>query len=479
MDRGGRRFRIMLCLLCLGAVVASQGMGQGNGKGQDKRNQEMPQEVQARSALSVVLGRPTDTGIVLNIFADRGQVVSLQYWFGDVSSAESIQGIVVPEREGVEVPLNGLLPDTEYFFRLAGSVEGRFRTQRKVGSEFTFEVMGDSHPERPSQFSPALYVKTLGSVAADRPDFFIAMGDDFSVDTLPAITPGAVAEVFGRQRLYLSIIGAVAPVYLVNGNHEQASMANLDGTADNVAVWSQTARNSLFPQPSPDGFYSGDGERVEHIGLLRDYCAWTWGDATFVVLDPYWHSPVVVDNEPGGKNREKGSGKAGRDPWRITLGEAQYRWLESTLETTSSKFVFVFIHHISGTGRGGIEAATLYEWGGRDPQGKNEFAKQRPGWPMPIHDLFVKYGVTAVFQGHDHLFARQELDGITYMTMPEPADPAGTLYNSEAYRSGVELANSGRVRVTVGQDEVLVEYLKQDSTPAYSFSLESRKGERP
>ena len=48
--------------------------------------------------------------------------------------------------------------------------------------------------------------------------------------------------------------------------------------------------------PAPDGFYTGDTEPLKSIGLLKDYYAWTWGDALFVVLDYYWHSPARVDN---------------------------------------------------------------------------------------------------------------------------------------------------------------------------------------
>jgi hypothetical protein len=48
----------------------------------------------------------------------------------------------------------------------------------------------------------------------------------------------------------------------------------------------------------------------------------------------------------------------------------------------------------------------------------------------------MKNGVTIFFQGRDHIFARQELDGVIYQTMPEPADPNYALHNAEAYRSG-------------------------------------------
>jgi hypothetical protein len=252
-------------------------------------------------------------------------------------------------------------------------------------------------------------------------------------------------------------------LFLVNGNHEQAAACNLDGTADNVAVWAQNARNAYFPQPVPDGFYSGDEQRMPFIGQLADYYAWTWGDALFVVIDPYWHSPVPVDNALG-------DGAKRRDLWQITLGDAQYRWLKQTLENSTATHKFVFAHHVNGTGRGGLEQAPYFEWGGHGRRGQWEFDVRRPGWELPIHQLMARHGVAIFFQGHDHVFARQQLDGVTYQTLPDPANARYVINNAQAYRSGDVLAGSGRLRVTVSPRNVRVEYVRsylpQDQTPA-------------
>ena len=45
----------------------------------------------------------------------------------------------------------------------------------------------------------------------------------------------------------------------------------------------------------------------------------------------------------------------------------------------------------------------------------------------------AKYGVTIFFQGHDHLFAHQQLDGVTYQALPNPADYTYSAFNSDAY----------------------------------------------
>jgi hypothetical protein len=312
------------------------------------------------------------------------------------------------------------------------------------------------------------------------------MGDDFSVDPLISrgqLSQPSVDQLYIDQRQFLGAIAGSVPLFLVNGNHEQAARYLLKGTDDSPPLFSGRARTRFFPLPAPDAFYTGDAEQVEGIGLLRDYYAWTWGDALFVVIDPYWHSPVQVDNEAGGGggrggNRSAGGraggagrgqanatqGRAGggrvRDWWGMSIGDAQYQWLKTTLEQSKARYKFVFAHHVLGTGRGAVEMADLYEWGGKDRNGESLFAKYRPGWQLPIHQLMVKTGVTIFFQGHDHLFARQEKDGVIYQEVPNPADATYQAFNRDAYRSGDILPNSGHLRVTVASDRVKVDYVR-------------------
>jgi phosphodiesterase/alkaline phosphatase D-like protein len=394
--------------------------------------------------------------------------MEIYYEYGTASGAYTTQ--TAPQTGNAGAPLetliSGLQPNTRYYYRIRhGSETGQehtFTTQRAPGSTFMFDIQGDSHPERlGKQFDASLYARTLQSAASDQPDFYMTIGDDFSVDTLKTVNPETVTALYVNQRQWLGLVGS--PVFLVNGNHEQASLANLDGTPDNVAVWAQTARNAYYPQPAPDAFYTRDADLVEHIGLLRDYYAFTWGDALFVVIDPYWHSPQTVDNQFGADRGQK----AKRDLWNVTLGDAQYQWFKQTLETSDAKYKFVFTHHVLGTGRGGIELADTFEWG--DAAG---LATHRPGWDKTIHQLMVDNGVTIFFQGHDHIFVRQELDGVIYQTLSEPANPNYTYENDAAYKSGDKFPNSGHVRVTVSPDGVKVDYVRSylDKPDVLAFS---------
>ena len=158
------------------------------------------------------------------------------------------------------------------------------------------------------------------------------------------------------------------------------------------------------------------------------------------------------------------------------MGDEQYSWLKKTLETSQAKWKFVFIHQLVGgagkDGRGGVEAAPYFEWGGNNADGSEGFAAQRPGWAMPIHHLLVANHVTAVFHGHDHLFVKQDLDGIVYQEVPQPSSARANATNSAAeygYVSGDVLGSPGHMRVTVAPEQVTIEYVRtylpQDEKP--------------
>ena len=88
----------------------------------------------------------------------------------------------------------------------------------------------------------------------------------------------------------------------------------------------------------------------------------------------------------------------------------------------------------------------------------------------------VKNGVTIFFQGHDHLFARQQLDGLIYQSLPSPANPYEDLRSfASAYRSGEVLSGIGRVRVTVAPEKVRVDYVR--TAPVGDLAKPSVDGE--
>jgi hypothetical protein len=102
----------------------------------------------------------------------------------------------------------------------------------------------------------------------------------------------------------------------------------------------------------------------------------------------------------------------------------------------------------------------------------------------------ARHNVTLFFQGHDHLYAHQQLDGITYQTVPMPSDFTYSADNAQHYTSGTRLPNSGFLHVQVSPDSVTVEYrrsfLPRDESPrqqhgslAHSYTLRSPKSASP
>ena len=476
----------------------------GPGGGRGRRGADdyvLPPELSAFSWLSLVLGRVSDQSVTVNSLAKETIEGFFEYGTSVGNYSNKTSMLTLAANKPVETVFANLQPNTQYFYRLqfrkpsetnfTARPECRFHTQRTAGSSFTFAIQGDSHPERPQMSEPNLYARTLLNAAKDKPDFYICMGDDFSVAPVQEVNFDSVAARYTLQRPFLGLVAQSAPVFLLNGNHEQASLFNFNQTDERhaVAVHAQNARNQFYPTPAPDRFYSGDTEALPSVGLRKDYCAWTWGDALFVILDNYWHSPVQVDS--GFHEDDMGGGKGGhaggkqRDWWGLTLGDTQYHWLKRTLEANKAKYKFVFAHHVMGSGRGGVDECDLYEWGGQNKRGDWEFAERRPGWELPVHQLMVKHGVTIFFQGHDHLYALQQRDGVVYQEVPMPADQGYFAYNEDRYQSGLKLPNSGHLRVTVSPDNVKVDYVRcylpQDETAqqktgniAHSYTVKAK-----
>jgi hypothetical protein len=431
--------------------------------------------------INLVLGRPTKTSIALSALATEKVKAFVEYGYSKSryslkSSTASIDPLVPYVFE-----LNSLKANSKVYYRLqylsssassySATKQYSFTTSRPKNSTFTFSVQGDTHPERAGKmFNAELYTVTMGNVLSQQPDFHILLGDDFSIDPLidkGQATQANVESIYSTHRNWLSIAGNSIPIFLVNGNHEQAAAYLLDGTTNNPAILAGNARLKYFPLPAPNSYYGGDLTKIDGIGLLRDYYSWEWGDALFISLDPYWHSKTAVDNVAGvsadesatdKKAGNKGGGAKATNLWTVGIGDEQYAWLKKTLEASSAKYKFVFAHHVLGTGRGGVEVSTNYEWGGKDPKGKSTFEIERPNWELPIHDLMVKNGVNIFFQGHDHIFVHQERDGLVYQSMPNPADDTFSMFNEAAYLTGTKAPNSGHVRVTVTSTEARVDY---------------------
>lgn len=459
-------FHLLICCLALLVIpIAASAQDKQAEAGQPHRSGDMRQTsgpgprqpvpvIPRNGTVDVILGCPTDSSIILSILRyDRDGGASITYT--PQAGRTSVRSAELRLRKGrsQEITLERLQSNTRYAYEVRDAqsgkplVKGRFQTQRPSGSSFSFTITADSHLDLNTD--PALYQRTLANAETDTPDFHIDLGDTFM--TGKHESRNSAIQQYLAQRAYFGQVGHSIPLYLVLGNHDgEESRLSRDGI-DNLAAWANSMRKRYFPNPAPDAFYTGNGKTDQWAGQLQDYYAWRWGDALFVVLDPYWH----------------GNSRRGDERWDLSLGDIQYQWLQQTLEGSKARHKFVFVHQLIGghdrQGRGGVEAAGFGEWGGLNADGSDGFTVHRPGWDMPIHKLLVRHGVSAVFHGHDHLYAMQRLDGIVYQEVPQPGHPGQGIPRSAVeygYREGVILGGSGHLRIGVSPEKVRVDFIQ-------------------
>ncbi len=458
---------------------------------------------------TLLLSRPTDTSINTNAILERGGQIYYEYGTTPSSYTGQTGTLAATAGNPVEITMTGLLPDTQYYYRMVYSDDGdewveseeyTFHTQRAQDEAFTFTIASDSHlSDTFSGNDPNRYEQATLNIAADNPDFHIDLGDAFIMSA-----PDNQAEanaVYLAQRPYFDNFGRSTPIFLTIGNHENEEGWNLDDTPFSKALGSIIARKMYFPNPIPDGFYTGNTDLLPAVGgdqYREDYYAWEWGDVLFVVLDPFQYTMVKPYGTITGSGEDNDETVSG-DQWNWTLGQQQYDWFKQTLEDSDAKFKFVFAHHIVGgqlnvSGaaglpgyvRGGGLASDYFEWGGLNANDTWGFDTKRPGWGGDsIHTLMLDNGVNAFFHGHDHQFVHEEVDGIVYQLVPSYSMTGYgfDLYDSSPYVvSGGNLPNSGHVRVTVDGDEATVEYVRSaisgdtgvvNGTVSYSYTIEA------
>ena len=84
---------------------------------------------------------------------------------------------------------------------------------------------------------------------------------------------------------------------------------------------------------------------------------------------------------------------------RLRKDSEQYEWLEEVLKNNTSRWTFVVYHHASFL----------------SVSNSNAYTKRLPD----VIELFEKYDVDAVFNGHVHFYDRTTpINGVTYITLP-------------------------------------------------------------
>ena len=448
-----------------------------------------------------LIGRITNSSATVNMEADS----DLIYYFDYGSSPEALN-LKLPNSGYYSSPANtsfehsfiNLTANAKYYYRLVYSEDNgdnwierdvySFNTQKPVGSDFVFTVSSDSHIETTT--GPArvnLYRKALQNIANDNPDLHFDLGDAIGMEDVALGDTSAVRAEYLMQREHMGLISHSTPIYLCVGNHEDEEGWNIDDTS--VVALSRpymnvNHRKKHFLNPIPNDFFSGNSDNsytdIIEDHFREDYYSFEWGDALFVVIEPFWNT--MIKPYPGSQGGEINDELETGDRWDWTLGEEQYLWFKQTLESSNSKWKFVFAHHVSGGtnlyGRGGAEAAHDFEWGASSA----EFSSHRADWTYStsIHQMMVDNATTVFFHGHDHVYAKEEIDGMIYQECPQPSDiDYGTgfnIYNNND--STLVINNSGHLRVSVKPTEVSVDYVRaflpsagENGTVAHSYTI--------
>ena len=297
-------------------------------------------------------------------------------------------------------------------------------------STSTFAVQADPHMDQNS--SAEVYLNTLKQVVAAAPAFLMDLGDIFMVDKLQDKSEANIRARFELMKSYYAKLENV-PLRITLGNH--------DGELGYSKFNTKNYRREYFPEQTGElAYYSFEGPNQLHV-----------------VLDPFTYT---MENPKD-------------DGWQWTLGKAQYEWLKKTLKESEARHKFVYIHHLlvgNAQSRGGVEIAHLNEWGGKNVDGSYGFDQFRPGWGQPVHQILLENKVGFVFKGHDHLYVKQDLDGIVYQTLPQPSHPGDKLdVKQYGYLSGKGVGGSGFLKVRTEGDTAFVDFIKHDGTIADSY----------
>ena len=389
-----------------------------------------------------LLNPTSSSSILVSVSTTTAIRAYIEYGYSRTSVAGKTQVLNIAKGVTQTLAINNLKANTLVYYRvkyaIGTSTKYASLTQKSAKTALaqplstnTFAIQADPHMDQNS--SAAVYESTLKQIVAASPAFLMDLGDIFMVDKLPDKSEANIRGRFELMKNFYSILGDI-PLKICLGNH--------DGELGYSKFNTKNYRKEYFP---------------EQTGELA-YYSFTGPDQLHVVLDPFTYT--MKNPTPAG--------------WEWTLGKTQYDWLVETLKNSKERHKFIYIHHLlvgDPQSRGGVEIAGKNEWGGKNNDGSYGFDVNRPGWGKPIHQLLLENNVGFVFKGHDHLYVRQELDGIIYQTLPQPSHPGDKInVNQYGYVSGKGVGGSGFLKVTTLGVAANVDFILFDGKVADSYS---------
>jgi 3',5'-cyclic AMP phosphodiesterase CpdA len=299
-----------------------------------------------------------------------------------------------------EVTLSGLQPGQSYQYSVQQGVEdagGQF--QMRLGSDpVRFIVYGDSETEPESTGKHTLwpsydggapqrrysvdqttgYAANLAAIANRKPDFVAIAGD--------------LVESGGEQRdwdefwRHNAQLAANTPIFPALGNHEYyGGPKTLGGYSDAASRRAIAKYRTYFALPDADG---ANGSSQKH------YYATSHGPLTLIVLDT---NNGMLHHSANDTNWRSQAATA----WNDESG--QLAWLRRQLARAQRESAFTFVMFHQAPYSSGVH---------NQPPGEAEGQDYLSGVPLrELTPLFLRYGVDAVFNGHDEVYEHSVIRG--------------------------------------------------------------------
>ena len=279
---------------------------------------------------------------------------------------------------------------------LAANPSPQFTTQAAAGdsSPFTFDVFGDwgmvdANGNNPDQAN--LYAQMAASGAR----FAVTVGDN-GYNSGSQTNYGDLQQkaadtsaIFGPS--FWTVAGSSIPLFTAVGNHGLSGTTHTD-----ITTWTEDQAVSLSHGVYANGVYNCCGSTGP--GNYGDeWYAFNAGSARFYVLDSAW------GDSNGGTSTPYGQDYANH----FSPTSAEYKWLLADLQANPGVMKFAFMH---------------YPWySANSSQTSDTFMTSvQPGATQSIESLLASNGVKIVFNGHAHIYERNNPSApgmpVTYVT---------------------------------------------------------------
>jgi hypothetical protein len=404
-----------------------------------------------------LLGRPTASSVTLNLVAgEKPLVCHTTYWEAGQNEKDNTlrsEEVKIGAESPAEITLTTLKPDTRYNYRIHARrhdsqewsvvASDSFKTQKLQPGTFSFALVSDSHITPFHGDRLKILAGTSSSILSRKPEFLLMLGDNIQTFTShggPMTDRKYGPSLYRLLRQGLGNLPASIPVFTLNGNWEGENGWH----PPEERGWAREARKAHFPNPGQTTYPQGGSPD-------EDYYGFTWGEALFLILNVTGYTTT---------NHAINTAAGTRDDW--TLGEKQKAWLHDQLAGSKARWKLLFIHHTVG-GNAGDDTNSRYGRGGGRAANTGEQAL--------IHGWMRKFGVQALFYGHDHVFTDMVTDGIHYVCVGS----AGAPWKFGTEETGYKRfwTPSGFTWVDVSRESLSVSFVGASEAVAGSETLHS------